>query len=75
MFPKGTGDIIGERDKTSAKDITQRSIEFTAISQTGIGVNALAQMLLDRINITNANPYLRPAFVDGIAHLLRRAIA
>lgn len=67
MFPKGTGEIIGERDITSAKDITQRSVEWTAITQTGIGVNALAQMLLDRINITNANPYLRPAFINDVS--------
>lgn len=66
MFPKGTGEIIGERDITAAKDITQRSIEWTAITQTGLGVHALAQKLLDRVNITNANPYLRPAFIQDI---------
>lgn len=67
MFPKGTGAIESDRDLTSAKDVVSRSIEFTAITQTGIGVDALAQRLLNRINITNANPYLRPAFVDDIS--------
>lgn len=66
MFPKLTGDIIGRRDITSAGELTSLNIEFTAITQFNLGANILAQRLLDNINITNANPYLRPAFVDGI---------
>ena len=66
MFPKGTGDIVGKRDITSGSELLSLSIEFTALSQYNLGSNVLAQALLDNINITNANPYLRPAFVDGI---------
>ena len=66
MFPKGTGDIVGSRDLTSAMNINEFTVEFTAITQYGLGVNAFAQKLLDDINITNANPYLRPSFIDAI---------
>lgn len=67
MFPKSTGDIIGKRDLTTASEITTLNIEFTGVSQFNLGTNALAQRLLDNININNANPYLRPAFIQSIA--------
>lgn len=67
MFPKGTGDIIGKRDLTSDSEILTLNIEFTGVSQFNLGTNALAQRLLDNININNANPYLRPAFIQSIA--------
>ncbi len=67
MFPKGTGDIIGRRDVTSALSLQELSIEFTAITQVGLGVNRYAQQILDTINITNANPYLREAFIREIS--------
>lgn len=66
MFPKGTGDIIGSRDLTTAMSLQQLSIEFTAITQFGLGVNVFAQKLLDNINLANANPYMRPAHIDKI---------
>jgi len=67
MFPKGTGDISGKRDITSGAELLSLNIEFTALSQFNLGSNVLAQALLDNINITNANPYLRPAFIDTVA--------
>lgn len=67
MFPKGTGDIVASRDLNSAMQLSNLSIEFTAITMYGLGVNAFAQTLLNNINITNANPYLQPAFLDGIS--------
>lgn len=67
MFPKGTGDIIGKRDIASGSELLSLNIEFTGISQYNLGSNILAQRLLNNINITNANPYLRPAFVDGVS--------
>ncbi len=66
MFPLETGDIVGSRDLTSAMNLQELSIRFSAITQYGLGVNTFAQKLLDNINITNANPYLRPAFIDKI---------
>jgi hypothetical protein len=73
MMPKGTGEIIGKRDMTVASEITTLSIEFTGISQFNMGTNILAQKILDSINLTNANPYLRPAFIGGISKTVEAA--
>ncbi len=67
MFPKGTGEIIGKRDLTTASEILTLNVEFTGISQFNLGTNLFAQQILDQINMTNANPYLRPAFVTKIS--------
>lgn len=66
MMPHDSGDEDGRRDMTAAGEMTNLSIEFTAITQVGVGVKQLAQTLLDSLNRTNANPFLRPAFVEGI---------
>ena len=65
MFPKGTGDITGKRDLTSAGEMLDLNIEFTGIAQYNLGTINFAQKLLDNINITNANPYLQKAFLDA----------
>lgn len=67
MWPKGTGDITMKRDITSAMEIPELSIEFTALSQHGVGVNLLAQKVLDYMDITNANPDMRSAFLQDIS--------
>jgi hypothetical protein len=67
MYPKGTGEITGKRDLSSAGEISEFTIEFTGLTQTGLGVRMFAQKLLDKVNFTNANPYLRPAFVQDVA--------
>lgn len=66
MFPKGTGDIAGKRDLTSASEVLNLSIEFTGIAQTGLGTNVFAQKILDAITLDNANPYLRPSIIDKV---------
>ncbi len=67
MFPKGTGDITGKRDLTTSLSLQELSIEFTALTQVGLGVNIMAQKLMDTINVTNANPNLRAAFIQELA--------
>lgn len=67
MWPQGTGDINGRRDLTAPGEAITYDINFTAISQVGLGIDAFCQGLLDSINITGANPYNRGAFVQGIA--------
>lgn len=67
FFPKGTGEIIGKRDLTSASEVLNLTVEFTGISQYGLGANLFAQQILDSINSTNANPYLRPSFIQSIS--------
>lgn len=66
MYPKLTGDITGKRDLTTAGETSEFTIEFTGLSQSTLGVRTFAQSILDRINFTNANPNLRPAFVSKI---------
>ena len=67
MFPKSTGEIIGKRDLTAASEVTTLSVEFTGIAQYNLGTNLFAQRILDEINMTNANPYLRASFIQEIA--------
>lgn len=67
MFPKSTGTIEGKRDLTSGQELLIHDIEYTSIAQVGNGVNAFAQQILDEINMTNADPFFRPAFVDSVA--------
>ncbi len=64
MMPHGNGEETGRRDMTTAGELLTLAIEFTALTQTGVGVRALAQTILDSLNLTNANPYLRPAFIS-----------
>lgn len=73
MYPKGTGEIVGKRDLQSAGEQSELSITFAGTSQTGQGVRAFAQSIMDRINVTNANPYLRPAFVQDISSDVAKA--
>lgn len=67
MAPKGTGDIVAKRDLTAAQEILTLDIEFTGISQYGLGVQQFAQGILDNININNADPFMRPSFVNKVS--------
>jgi hypothetical protein len=66
MMPKGTGEIVGKRDLTSSMEILQLSIEFTGVSQFNLGTDVFAQQILDNINLINANPLLKPAFIQSM---------
>lgn len=67
MFPTGSGTQTAKRDLKSGQEILTLDIEFPGLSQVGLGVNKLAQQILDQINITNADPFMRPAFAKGIS--------
>jgi len=73
MYPKADGAVEGRRDLTSAGSTNEISIEFTALSQVGQGVNAFAQKILDEMNLTGNNPNLRPAFVDQVTANIKAA--
>lgn len=66
MLPMSTGDITAKRELSSAMDTNEFTIEFTGLSQSSMGVMMFAQSILDQINMTNANPNLAPAFLEGI---------
>lgn len=67
MFPLSNGDITGKRDLTASQEMLTLDIEFTGISQYGLGVNQFAQTILDQINTTNADPFMRPSFINRIS--------
>lgn len=66
MFPKATGDIIGRRDLTSASERLELNIAFTALTQVGFGVDAFAQSLLDKMNLTGMNPNLQQSAIRDL---------
>ena len=67
MFPLSNGDITAKRDLTTSQEMLTLDIEFSGISQTGLGVNQFAQSILNSINITNADPFMRAGFVNRIS--------
>lgn len=73
FYPKSGAPVEGRRDLTAGGDGLEFSIEFTAISQIGAGVNAFAQRLLDEMNLTGSNPNLRPAFIDKISEDVKKS--
>ena len=66
MYPLATGDITAKRELSAQMESGDFSVEFTAISQSSLGVRMFAQALLNSINFTNANPNLAPAFVGEL---------
>lgn len=73
MMPKGTGEIIGTSDRTSAMSLLELSIEFTALTQRSYGVDYWAQQILNTVKITDANPYMRDAFIKEISADVEKA--
>jgi hypothetical protein len=67
MFPLGTGDITAKRDLTAAQEMLTLDIDFSGISQFGLGVNQFAQGILDNVNTLNADPFMKPSFVDKVS--------
>lgn len=67
MAPRSTGDIVGKRDLTTAGEIQVLTVPWTGIYQFNLGTSLFAQTILDKINMTYANPYLRPSIVDKVS--------
>lgn len=68
MFPKNSigSALSGRREMAAGGEIATLDQEFSALTQQGAGVNAFCQRLLNQINITNANPFNREAFIQDI---------
>ncbi len=66
MHPTGNLEWEGRKDKTTSKEIKTYDIEMTAVTQQGMGVDALAQTLLSNMNLLNADPMARQAFLREI---------
>jgi hypothetical protein len=67
MMPKTSGDITGRRDLTQAGESIDYSVEFTALTQQGVGVKQFAQRLLDSMNLSGMNPNLQKAFIQQVS--------
>lgn len=67
MFPNTTGDVIGRRDMTAAGQNQEITVEFSAVTQVGVGVDNFAQRVLNAMNLVGTNPNLEDAFVTAIA--------
>lgn len=64
MKPKSAGEVVGSRDITQGNQQTDYSIEFTAITQVGLGVKQLGQRYLQAMALGGMNPHLKPAFLQ-----------
>ena len=67
MMPQGLGEITAKRDLSSGQEILTLDVEFTGMSQFGMGVNKFAQTILNQISITNADPFMKPSFINGVS--------
>lgn len=66
MMPENMGEVIGVKDKLSAREPLELVIPFKSISQFTEGTNVLGQKILDAINTLHADPYLQPSFIQEI---------
>lgn len=67
MMPRTGGDAVGSRDLTSDGQLTEYSIEFTAMTQVGAGVNEFARRVLRSLDLNGMNPNLQQAFIQDIS--------
>ena len=67
MMPKTDGDSTGKRDLNSELETPEIQIQFTALQAVGAGVDAMAQKILDGMNLSGLNSHLKPAFVTSIS--------
>lgn len=67
MYPLSSGELVGSRDLTQASEASTYDIEMAGLYTSNLGVYALAQKLLDSINISGANPQMRKSFVESIS--------
>jgi len=64
MMPKTTGDNTSKRDKGSDREKSELSIPFTSIDISGDPAKAVAQIVLDKMNVFKSNPDKLSAFVN-----------
>lgn len=67
MYPMNSGELNARRELQAAGEAVTYDIPFTAITQVGVGVDTMAQAILDSMSIENANPSLRAALIKDIA--------
>jgi hypothetical protein len=66
MFPNTTGDVVGRRDLTAAGQNQEITVEWSAVTQHGVGVMNFAQKIMNSMNLAGTNPNLEDAFITAI---------
>lgn len=66
IMPKTQGEIIGRREINAGLETVVYDIPFTMTQQVGAGAKKLAQMIMNSIDITGANPMTRAPGITGI---------
>lgn len=66
MFPLSGGEVVGKRDITTDMEQVRYNISMAGFAQTGTGVKAFAQTVLDGMRIAGANPTHRKTYMEGI---------
>lgn len=64
--PKTMPTVELRRDLGAGREVREISITTTGFQDTSFGTLAIAQMILDTINYTGANPQMQPAPLDDI---------
>lgn len=70
MHIKGQIENTASRDLSAAYDKRDLTLSFTGLAQYGAGVNAFAQKIMDRIDLTGADPFYRESFIQEIDALV-----
>lgn len=53
----GSGPITGSKDPLNPRSVDELTYELTGVDESDIGTRTAAQAILDKINLTSANPY------------------
>lgn len=64
--PKGGAPVEGRRDMNSPGENLSFTLELTSISFVGRGIDELAQIFLNAMDATGANPNNRKAFIEAV---------
>lgn len=67
FYPMGTGAIEGIRDLTTGSELSRLTINYSALSAVGNGIDAFAQEIMNFTSLTNADPFNKAAFIREIA--------
>lgn len=65
MMPRTAGEVTAQRDLRSAQQLSNLSIEFTALSQVSAGVNQLATDIMKEIHTLHADPFALESAIKG----------
>lgn len=71
IFPKDSIENTSQRSMTDGYQKRDLTISLTGLAQWGAGVDAMAQMIMNRMSLKGADPHHRQAFVKDIDALVK----